>query len=123
MRGRAFRITFLLFEALWLNVIVPGHQRGIVSLPGTACPNCAPSEPVEPCCADEKPAPKECPIPGDPAKQCAICHFAAMLTIPPPIDLSAPSLGLLEFLPVPAAGISRHASFRVTRYERGPPLV
>ena len=35
MFGRPFRILLLAFQAVWLGAIVPGHTRGVVTLPGS----------------------------------------------------------------------------------------
>ena len=122
MCGRCFRILLLLFEALWLNVIVPGHQRGAVPLPGEKCAACEAQ--VADCCPDHStdPAPpaKEKGR-GDPAQHCAICYFAARLCVPSVIDLSPPPLRLVEQLPFPAPHTRDAAPFIPSYYERGPP--
>lgn len=97
LRSRFIRIAALLFQALWLNVIVPGHQRGAVALPGETCPACQAD--ADACCpemAEPPPVHPSAPAPGDPASHCAICHFAAALFNPPAIDFSPPALELLE---------------------------
>jgi hypothetical protein len=120
--GRGFRITLLLFEALWLNVIVPGHQRGIVRLPGDACVNCSQPSEDPPCCqTKEQPKSNDCPTRGDPAEHCAICHFAAMLMVPPAIEPSPPPHGLLELLPIPEATPFISPSLLMTYDGRAPP--
>src|SRR5437016_2250439 len=93
MSGRAARIALALFQALWLNVIVPGHRRGMVALPGE-CATCQiVSRAPEICCkgtgshqSHRKPTGG-----GDPAARCAICFFAARLTSPPAVT-TAPLL-------------------------------
>jgi hypothetical protein len=100
MRSRAFRVAMLVFQAVWLNAILPGHTRGIVTLPGAAddCASCASVAPraAGGCCATEGGdgrAPREKdPVPPGRAGRCAICHFAARLTIPPVVDLRPPAL-------------------------------
>jgi hypothetical protein len=88
---RALYLTLALFQALWLNVVVPGHTRGIVPLPGptrfstdcalcNACPMTM-NAPVAP----EYPSKHHAPARSG---GCAICLFAAHLTIPPPTDWS-----------------------------------
>jgi hypothetical protein len=99
MPRRIFSIALLLFEALWLNVIVPGHTRGIVALPGEQCAVCETG--VQPACqrcssAKHRDSHKQ-PI-GDPAAHCAICHFAARVSLPVAIDLTPPKLELIGLL-------------------------
>src|SRR4051794_9360289 len=104
MRSRAGRIAFLVFQAVWLNAILPGHTRGLITLPGspvggsschesstamgggccpTGVPSSVPSDPADPTDAGKRP-------PVDPGRlaHCALCHFAARLTVPPPVDLA-----------------------------------
>ncbi len=91
---RCFTIALVVFEAFFLNVVIPGHQRGIVQLPGA---NSAPIATCPFCCADEssghsgsKPG-----SPAGPPGTCAICSFAAQLSLPPVVDFSLPPLKLL----------------------------
>ncbi|HZL36460.1 MAG TPA: hypothetical protein VFC78_14170 [Tepidisphaeraceae bacterium] len=104
MRSRALHIALLLVQALWLNVVVPGHRRGSVALPGERCGSCeqgAGVAAVPPCCRSHasQTGAGHLPAPIDPARHCAICNFAAHLSIPPAIDLSLPPLGLLGMAP------------------------
>jgi hypothetical protein len=89
VRHRWLRIAILVFEAFWLNVLVPGHQRGCVALPGAqavaACPLCDSATPA---------AHSKSHTPVDRSGTCAICFFAAHLSVPPTIDLSLPPLQL-----------------------------
>src|SRR5690349_10527637 len=65
---RRMRWAFILFQAVWLNVVLPGHTRGIVTVDGRSHACCAVSHPSKP----HAPA----PTPSD-ASRCAICYFAA----------------------------------------------
>ena len=118
VRGRWFNLAILIFEALFLNVVIPGHQRGIVQLPGAvaqagaACPLC--------CCGQPS---SQDPKNHPPAKPgtCAICAFAAQLSVPPVLDCTLARLSLL----CPVA--DRIADVPIARIillpfdERGPP--
>jgi hypothetical protein len=113
-------ILLLLFEAVWLNVILPGHTRGAVALPG-------PATPVETCggCCAAKPAEDSPPQKSAPSKEraarCAICAFAARLTTPTSIDLRLPPLARLEIAPLPEpVSILSHRP-HATHYGRAPP--
>src|SRR5580700_6728923 len=95
MRRRGLCVALAIFEAIWLNVIVPGHRRGIVQMPGAS------SAAICPCCCCEQPSAPSHPngskqdAPSGPAGTCAICNFAAHLSVPPVIDFTPPPLKLL----------------------------
>jgi hypothetical protein len=122
MRRRGLCIALAIFEAIWLNVIVPGHRRGIVQMPGASaagvCPCC--------CCGEASPSHPGDPkhdSQGGPASTCAICNFAAHLSVPPVVDFTPPPLKLLG----PAeAETARRAIARITLIPfdgRGPPVI
>jgi hypothetical protein len=105
LRSRALRLAVLLFQAAWLNAIVPGHRRGAVALPGEACAACQVAHGND-CCPgmpDDAPARPAIPVSKDPAAHCAICYFAAMLSTPPAVDPSPPVHRLLEIQNAPLA--------------------
>jgi hypothetical protein len=92
VRRRAPGILLILFQAVWFNVILPGHQRGVVQLPGASgTPSCC-------CCTDGGgPGATGTPLtPGDRAKNCAICFFAAHLSLPPVFTFDHALLPLLQ---------------------------
>ena len=124
MRSRAARVAILLFQALWLNVVLPGHQRGVVALPGSECPNCrlALATACHSGCATT-PADSNRSVPGDPASHCAICQFAAMLSLPPVIDLSPPVHHFLELRTIPVAECLVSLPFPATYDGRAPPVL
>ena len=98
MRRRILAISLAIFEAIWLNIIVPGHQRGVIQVAGSkaavqaACPFC--------CCGQSNHAGAngnkgdQSNDPKQPHGYCAICYFMAGLTVAPAVDLSLPPLGL-----------------------------
>ena len=114
------RIFLLLFEALWLNVVVPGHQRGVVPLPGERCVACA--SPKDTCCPDagerREPARSK---PVDRAAHCAICYFAARLSPPPVIDFTPPRPQLVGLAQVPPPAARPTIPFLPTYDGRAPP--
>jgi hypothetical protein len=124
LRSRTARAVVLAFQALWLNVVLPGHQRGVVALPGSACANCqlALSAPCQHGSASGT-SDSNKPAPGDPASHCAICHFAAMLSLPPVIDLSPPAHGFLELRPIPIVERLVSLPFPATYDGRAPPVL
>ena len=124
MRWRTLRITLLLFQALWLNVIVPGHTRGQVALPGESCDTCERRVAVDTCCEMEPGGkPREAPASkGDPALHCSICFFAARVTAPEYVDLTPPALRFAHLAPVPTADIRTSVAVVPTYDGRGPPV-
>lgn len=124
MRSRALRIAILLFQALWLNVIVPGHQRGVVRLPGEDCPECREVATAQPACCEDEPREKHPAKPQrDPALHCAICYFAARLSPAPFVDLTPPPLRLTNWRPLTLCPIRTSRPCLATCDERGPPAL
>jgi hypothetical protein len=118
---RSWCAILLIYEALFLNVFIPAHTRGIVQLPG--------SHAGMACCCDtgeSRGEPKKTPT--DKEKQnrvenCAICAFAARLTIPPTIDLTLPPLlrlGLIEQLSPRRIELP---AFPLRYHGRAPPML
>src|SRR5688500_9564927 len=128
VRWRPGYLFLLFLQAFWLNVVLPGHQRGLIVLPG---PDSTPSQqaacdtaPTK-CCHEAKPEtkpPADSPNPSRKA-HCAVCAFAARLTVPP-APLLAPTL--LELRPE-TAPIALHNLFESdlppVYWGRGPPAV
>jgi hypothetical protein len=123
LRSRALRLSVLLFQAVWLNAVVPGHRRGAVRLPGESCAACGVAQ-HDACCpemAGQPPARPAVPVSKDPAAHCAICYFAAMLSTPPAIDCSPPAHRLLEIHKPPVA-LERPSLPLIASYDgRAPP--
>ncbi|HSV12932.1 MAG TPA: hypothetical protein VLI90_01635 [Tepidisphaeraceae bacterium] len=100
MRFRPGHLALLIFQAIWLNVILPGHTRGVVTTPGTECSACESSSAPQrttTCCGSSSDSKRQ-QTPNRRAQHCAICAFAARLTLPPVIDLTPAPLGFLERL-------------------------
>ena len=99
-RSNTLRLTVLLWFAGWLLLVMPGHKRGIVTLPGAEIEQAAADSCCEPkpaCCeADADDCGQQGPI--DPAKHCAICFLKSHLTDPPALTLYTPYLGQLDEL-------------------------
>jgi hypothetical protein len=118
--SRLWPWLLLAYQFVFLNVILPGHTRGIVTLDGkhTACPMCCC------CCAAQKLAPGD-PHPAPSQRDrdnCALCNFAARLTFVVPPNLGLTDFHLLEILPAdPSPAI---VICPLTRIDccRGPPI-
>src|SRR3954467_6660003 len=65
---RALRVSLLVFQALWLNVLLPGHTRGIITTPGDASAPATRTVAGDCCHPDTAPA-KD--TPDQPAKRAA----------------------------------------------------
>ncbi|HYO11029.1 MAG TPA: DUF2946 family protein [Tepidisphaeraceae bacterium] len=119
-------ILLLLFEALWLNVVLPGHTRGAVALAGGGCGATS----IDSCCSPARSAAgstaaggrSEAPDPsGDRASRCAVCAFAAKLTTPVDLDLRLPPLARVATLAVPAPPAVPTCDLHAAHYGRAPP--
>lgn len=136
MRWRTVSIFLLVQQAVWLLVLLPGHQRGAMLVAGW--------EQAGGCCGDKaKPAqaPPSCHAPdavpgrdgGDPAEdapandasdraaRCAVCHIAVRMVVATAVDLTPPPLALMDVLPpdVPSERPLLHIS--PTYLACGPP--
>jgi hypothetical protein len=107
----------LAYQTFFLNVVVPGHTRGVITLTGQAG-----TDQIEGCgCCESKPAKsKDAPTSKD-RQNCAICNLAAHYTLPPVVDFRLADLGLLALLPVSTAATIHPADFIPTYYACGPP--
>lgn len=125
MRYRPGHLALLIFQAVWLNLILPGHTRGVVSLPGCASGASVKQGESAGCCTGPaRHGPSDAPPkPTDSAARCAVCAFAARLTLPPVIDLTLAELGLLERLaPEQAANLISIKSIATYDGRAPPPL-
>jgi len=121
---KTLRWCFILFQCVWLNAVLPGHTRGVVTLPGSSGAAQGAAVETHACCAgsstsnnksNHAPAPR--PTPGS----CAICFFAAHMSTPPPAIMPPAPLGLREILPVHAPATARSLDHRFAYLGRGPP--
>ena len=120
--NKSVSVFLLVFEAVFLNVIVPGHTRGVITLTGKnsvvsmadlGCPFCSHQSNSDP-----KKAPD-----GKDQQECAICHLAVRLTLPPVVDFRLGELTLLEVVPPPAPVQAPVCIIVPVQYCRGPPVI
>ena len=122
MRSRALHILVLAWQALWLLVLVPGHTRGQILVPGSAAPAAVAHggptlSAIEGCCATP-----DAGQPERPGGRCAVCQFIASMSTPPTVVLPAAELTLLDLLPpADAPAIVARRAVRDLR-ARGPPV-
>jgi hypothetical protein len=146
VRFRATAIFLLVFQAIWLNVILPGHTRGLIALgefaaqptPAAEAGNagrtghdlhtdascCAPPPVVEAAaggCCGTAPAKSGGEAPARRAAHCAVCFFAVTMAVATPVDLRPPALEMLEILPPPASPAVPAIDFLSTYFACGPP--
>jgi hypothetical protein len=130
MRWRPGHLAFLLFQAIWLNVVLPGHTRGIVTLAGASCSACATQAgddagraAANKHCCSASPASHQArhdPTPRQKAN-CAICAFAARITPPPPISVIPQHAGPAIALTPPLRQAAVSLELIPTYYGNGPP--
>ena len=129
MLSRSGRIILTALLAVWLNAVVPGHTRGVITVPDGGKGHCATvSTVVSRCCPktgkpikqddprDEKPTDEE-------KARCAVCFFAKGLSNHAGAVLTSAPLGLLHLAPVRAPGRVESAGRISTYLGRAPPLV
>jgi hypothetical protein len=97
MHFRLLRWLVLGFACLWLGVLVPVHQRGIIQLPGGKNSATAAAMPCHGKCGKTKPS--TAPTPAQ-RENCAVCHFILGLHLPPPVTIYVAPLGVVESLNV-----------------------
>jgi hypothetical protein len=127
VRSWVIRVTslFLLaFQAFFLNIVVPGHTRGVITLTGRSDAGTA-SMSGSSCCHTEgrkssEDSSRKAPTPKDRA-ECAVCHIAARVTTATTIDLRLTELGLLEVLPLPPPQLADSVEQFPTYLGRAPP--
>jgi hypothetical protein len=116
-------IALLAYQFLFLNVIVPGHTRGAITLDGKHsgdCPMCC-------CCGDApandqgKPDSKQHAPSEKDKESCAICNFAARVMPATFVDLKLGELRFVELMPVTGAHVAASLDFIPTYLGRGPP--
>ncbi len=117
MSPNTFHKFAVVWLALWFGVIVPGHKRGLVLLPGGSGgtgggPSAVTqSQPGKPCplakmmsasgkCCPSSRTPAS-PSPGGPVTHCAVCYLTGVLDVPAAPDLAPKPLELLQTLPWP----------------------
>ncbi|HYE21377.1 MAG TPA: hypothetical protein VEA69_23220 [Tepidisphaeraceae bacterium] len=149
MMRRAAIFAFVLYQAFWLNAVVPGHTRGLITIGCASCDSpvaqaggegagasCHVAKPKSRCCPRERAAAataaaaaekqrdkdsEKKPTSGDRAR-CAVCFFAAGLTVAPPIDPELERGGLVAVLDVPAPQSPVVEGHRVVYLGRAPPV-
>lgn len=127
MHSKTFRILFLSFLCLWFGVIVPGHERGQIKLPGTPDVSA-----VKSCCAmrggslvmmdftsdpDRKPKPTR-----EDQKRCAMCQLIATLQVAHPPRLILFKMGLLAITPPQRSMGVSHPAYCGSICGRAPPV-
>ncbi len=119
-RSCGFRLVFLCFLTLWLDVIVPGHRRGTVTLPGS-CDQCEVEQPAgrRACCAAGTKRPT--PATPSPASRCALCFFAAALSPAVAVDVTHPPLYFCGMARLREPAAACLPSVALTYLGRAPP--
>jgi hypothetical protein len=116
MLRRVGCILLLVIQAIFFNIVVPGHTRGVIVMEGY-------KGGMASCCGEHSSSSSSKEPSKDRAGNCAICNFAAHVTMPPVIDLRLPELGFLHFRQVELAGVCVTPECMLTCYGRGPPVV
>ena len=111
----ALVILTLAWQLLWLLVLVPGHVRGQVVVPGSDAADVVVDDP---CCS--APADGE-PMPLERRRDCYVCHVLLRMDVATPFVLPTFEPALLDPLPEPAAIVGTDAETLRDLRARGPP--
>jgi len=125
MRSRSLRILLLAVFSLWFGVIVPGHERGAICVPG-ADTDSSKSCHAEKTCGSCHETPADSQTPADdpnPSSHCAICHLIGVLDAPTTIHFVIPEAELLACLPLPSCDGIAAVALLSTHRDRGPPIL
>ncbi len=135
MNTSTFHKFAILWLALWFGVIVPGHKRGLVLLPGgedrppattqtgEACPLAKYMAANGSCCPSSQPTDSSDPdAPTPPVTHCAICYLTGVLDVPPAPDLAPQPLELVQLLAWPTPQVIISDATVDTHPGRAPPI-
>jgi hypothetical protein len=112
---RVGRILLIVWQVWCLNVFLPLHTRGAMTVgKATSAHACCRhgSERRE----SDKPTPEE-------RSRCSVCYFAAGLSTPPVIDWNLNPNGLIDLLDPPVPAFVLSLDFPLPYYACGPPGV
>lgn len=115
---RFLRWTLILLQFAWLNVVMPGHTRGMVTMDGTRADG---SE--SHCCQSDRSSEDHGKPSDEDRASCAVCFFAARMTVPDVVDLTPPPLGLVETVTVGVEQSVDDLPYLATYDGRAPPGV
>jgi hypothetical protein len=129
IRGRRLRpltLAFFVYQFLFFNVLLPGHNRGSVTVDGkchgsifSCCCCCGGPEASA---AVAKHGSKDAPTSED-RKNCAFCNLAARLAAPDVLHFVMPPIGRLEIAPPVVQAIPPSIETFPTYLGRAPPAL
>ena len=105
-------LAVVVYQALFLNVLLPGHTRGAITLDGRHTPACCSPACYAPAVSSRGDVPPSGKGPAVPSPRdrdnCAVCHFAVGLTPVLFFRTTVAALGLLGRRPPepPRAAVS-----------------
>lgn len=128
MQSKNLRILLLAIFGLWFGIIVPGHERGVITVPGfkpachgTSCDDVQADAAKARACGDCPTDSRSKESQRERARHCAVCQSVGVLGTPVVILFAPATVELIGCLPLPAyqsvAGIDLSDLTR----SRGPP--
>jgi hypothetical protein len=118
--NKAIALFLLVFQGVFLNIVVPGHVRGVITLSGKNSVTSLVDLGCPCCCRPSKHDPNTTPSDKD-KSECAICHIAAALTLPPVMDFAPPLLCLARVRETTAPTLTPLLRVQFVRQDRAPP--
>ena len=101
MPGRWFHKTMLAAAVLWFGMVLPGHERGAIRVPGAQSKSADTTACERTCCHRTSSNPDERGIPESPIDSggdCAVCHLIGTLDTPTPPILAPVQADLIALV-------------------------
>lgn len=122
---RATALFLVLFQALFLNVFVPVHTRGAITLGGAGRVEVSAAGEKGGCCAarsGHEPGRRQAPTPQD-RKCCAVCYLASTYVPAEPVSHEMALREWIELAHDWAVAQVKRAEFPAPFWPVGPPVV
>ena len=121
--SRVAVVLLLIYQAVFLNIFVPSHTPGMITVDGSTPVASAGHQCCDPGVDDHDGGDGDQQKSDDSSNRarCAVCHLVARLTPAVAVDMKLPEHGLLELLPALRPHVAESAAAFPTYLGRGPP--
>ena len=108
-----------IYVLLWFNVVVPGHTRGMLTMPGGKGSE---KSGVESCCSSRSAGPNKDHKPTrEQQRRCAVCYVAATYSVPVVLAIDLRPAERVAIANVAALAQVRSIEFPAPYWPIGPP--
>lgn len=115
---RSLRLILGLYVLAWFNLVVPGHTRGMLAIPGVESVRAG-----EACCPTHTPGEKSSRPSSDQKANCAVCFVAATYTLPPIFVFHVEPMELIQTLDQPTIAQLCSREYPAPYWPIGPPAI